>query len=75
MTTEPKFKPTKTERMSPLWGALMKHLETRLATLRNQNDGDLDPVDTSKQRGRIQEIKALLSLDRDEPEPRNSPPL
>ena len=65
--TEPKFKPTKTERMSPLWGALVKHLETRLAHLRNQNDGDLDQVETGKQRGRIQEIKALLSLDKDEP--------
>ncbi len=73
MTTEPKFKPTKTERMSPLWGALVKHLETRLAHLRNQNDGDLDQVETGKQRGRIAEIKALLSLDKDEQT--NSPPL
>ena len=71
--TEPKFKPTKTERMSPLWGALVKHLETRLAHLRNQNDGDLDQVETGKQRGRIAEIKALLSLDKDEQT--NSPPL
>jgi hypothetical protein len=71
--TEPKFKPTKTERMSPLWGALVKHLETRLAYLRNQNDGDLDQVETGKQRGRIAEIKALLSLDKDEQT--NSPPL
>ena len=73
MTTEPKFKPTKTERMSPLWGALVKHLETRLAHLRNQNDGDLDQVETGKQRGRIAEIKALLSLDKDEQT--NLPPL
>jgi len=73
VTTEPKFKPTKTERMSPLWGALVKHLETRLAHLRNQNDGDLDQVETGKQRGRIAEIKALLSLDKDEQT--NLPPL
>ena len=73
MTSEPKFKPTKQERMSPLWGALMKHLETRLATLRNQNDGDLDQVATANHRGRIAEIKALLSLDKDETT--NSPPL
>ena len=65
--TEPKFKPTKQERMSPLWGALVKHLETRLTTLRTENDRDLDVTGTASHRGRIAEIKALLSLDKDEP--------
>lgn len=50
---------------NPLWVRLKPHLEARLAYLRSQNDSDLDPVETSKLRGRIAEVRAMLSLDKD----------
>lgn len=50
------------DKLSPLWRDLRAHLSTRLETLRAQNDGDLNPVDTAKKRGQITEIKALLAI-------------
>lgn len=67
-----KFEITPLERISPLWMALMSHLEVRLAVLRCQNDGNLDERDTAVMRGRIAEIKALMSLNDDK---LNLPPL
>lgn len=59
------------ERRTPLWLALQDHLNTRLAELRAQNDGELSPDKTAALRGRIAEVKALLALGQ---EPRTLPP-
>lgn len=53
------------ERRSPLWRKLAEHYESRLESLRNQNDGDRVDVETAKLRGRIAEVKLLLSLGHD----------
>lgn len=53
------------ERRSPLWRKLAEHYESRLESLRNQNDGDRTDVDTAKLRGRISEVKLMLSLGHD----------
>lgn len=52
------------EASSAVWMKIREHLEERLALLRAKND-DSKPVDeTEKLRGRIREVKYLLSLDR-----------
>jgi hypothetical protein len=53
---------TKIETQSAVYQKLAAHYRDRLATLRAQNDGDLDAVSTAKQRGRILEAKAFLEL-------------
>lgn len=51
---------TSHQRTSDTWLAVTKYCEERLAELRRQNDGDLDPTRTAKQRGRIAEIQKFL---------------
>lgn len=46
---------------SPLWQKLKKHYETKLDSLRAANDGDSTEIQTARRRGRIQEIKNILS--------------
>lgn len=41
---------------------LAAHYEQKLETCRKQNDGNLDTESTVRLRGRIAEIKALLSI-------------
>ena len=53
---------TQAERNSALWRKLRKNLEQRLDTLRAQNDGDKDERATAMLRGRIAEVKTLLTL-------------
>jgi hypothetical protein len=55
------------ERQSAVWLKLKKQLEARLAMLRMKNDSDLSPHRTARLRGRIEEVKALLSLGTDKP--------
>jgi hypothetical protein len=50
------------DRHSALWMKLAKHLEQRLDILRKQNDGPMTPEETERQRGRIAEVKSLLTL-------------
>lgn len=50
------------EKQSALWQKLQQHLESRLDIQRKKNDGNHDLVNTAKIRGRIAEIKSLLSL-------------
>lgn len=57
------FRLTKIEAQSQLWLKLKKHLEERLDVLRAKNDGDLDTTETARLRGRISEIKSMLSID------------
>lgn len=47
---------------SALWQKLEAHLKEKLTSLRAQNDAELGPEATSKLRGRIAEVKSLLSL-------------
>lgn len=47
---------------SDTWRAIRLHVDARLARLRQQNEGDLDPEKTAKLRGRIAELKELLTL-------------
>jgi len=56
------------ERQSAVWQKLKPYLDTRLETLRRQNDGQLTPEQTAKLRGRIAEVKAILSLGTDKPQ-------
>ena len=44
------------------WLRLKKHFESRLAYLRMQNDGDLDPIATARLRGEIRAVKSSLAL-------------
>jgi hypothetical protein len=59
---------TQDEKDSKLWRKLMKHWEDRLQILRTQNDGDKDEKATSRLRGQIAELKAMLGMDKDLPE-------
>jgi hypothetical protein len=46
----------------------MKHLEGRLMELRLELEKNITDDDTKNLRGRIQEIKALMALDKPEPD-------
>jgi hypothetical protein len=54
---------TPIELKSGLWLKLVEHYTAELKTLRKKNDGNLQPDDTARLRGRIAEIKKLLALD------------
>ncbi len=68
MTPPKQFALTAEDKDSRLWHKLMAHWESRLDTLRTQNDGDKDATETAKQRGRIAECKANLALNNDLPD-------
>lgn len=53
---------TESDFTSPTWLRLKALFEARLAELRIKNDGRLSPEDTERLRGRICEVKQLLSL-------------
>jgi hypothetical protein len=59
---EAQFRLELNDRHSPTWAKLRRHLEARITELRRQNDSDADPMKTAKLRGRIAELKGLLSL-------------
>lgn len=50
------------ERRSAFWQKLAEHCSDRLEVLRKENDGDKSELDTAKLRGRIAELKLLISL-------------
>ena len=56
------FELSNEDKKSKLWRKLKEHWESRLETLRTQNDGDKNDIDTAKLRGRIAEIKDSISL-------------
>ena len=62
-----KFRPAEHERHTQLWRDLMRHIEARIAELRQRNDADQDDRATASLRGRIAELKALLALDKPDP--------
>lgn len=55
------FKLEEHEINSPLWQKLKKHYESKLDSLRISNDSDSAELQTARRRGRIQEIKNILS--------------
>ena len=55
------FKLEEHEINSPLWQKLKKHYESKLDSLRISNDSDSTELQTARRRGRIQEIKNILS--------------
>lgn len=54
---------TTQERQSPAWRTLMERFKARLESLRAMNDGPKEAIETAELRGRIAEIKALMSMD------------
>lgn len=54
------------EKDSSTWKKVEVYLNERLSTLRGNNDGDLDPIQTALVRGRIRELKALADLSKDD---------
>lgn len=58
---------TTQEKQSGLWGKLAEHIQTRLETLRKQNDGDLNEILTAKLRGQIATYRDLLALGKNMP--------
>jgi len=64
-------KPTLTpaERDSALWKKIEAHYEAHILTLRTMLEGDRTPDVTAKLRGRIAEVKNLLALASDTPDP------
>jgi hypothetical protein len=47
-----------------VWATLEKDLQAELQRLREQNDANLDDLATAKLRGRIEQIKDLLALNK-----------
>lgn len=68
MTVE-RFKLADSDLVSTTWAKLGKRLQERLQTLRAENDGPLDQVATAALRGRIAEVKLLLSAAEKDPPP------
>lgn len=60
------FMLTDSERNSALWAKLETHYQQRLEQLRKQNDGDQPENTTTSLRGRIAEVKAILSLGKEQ---------
>ncbi len=56
------MKLTEADKLSALWQKLEPYLEERISTLRAQNDGELDQLATARLRGRLAELKLILSL-------------
>ena len=50
------------ELASPLWAKISEHYEARLATHRGRLEMRLDEPETIRLRGRIEEIRELLSM-------------
>ena len=50
---------------SSLWVKLTEHYEARLQLLRAKNDNNLTPEETSRLRGRLAEVRAILALPQD----------
>lgn len=56
------------DRASATWMRIREHLEKRLVQLREKNDKTMPDYETENLRGRIAEVKALISLGNDEVE-------
>jgi len=52
------------DRESNTWAKLKEHYEARLKSLREQNDSTMSEEKRNQLVGRIQEVKALLGLEK-----------
>jgi hypothetical protein len=59
---EPSFVLSQLETGSPLWAKLTGHFQRRIEDLRAQLEGDRTDSATASLRGRIAEIRAIMSL-------------
>jgi hypothetical protein len=59
---------TQYELQSAVWVKLREHLEQQLNDCRCRNDGDLNEIETSRLRGRISCLKAILAIGEPTPE-------
>jgi hypothetical protein len=50
-----------------LWQRIQFELRAKLADLREQNDSQLDPLQTANLRGQIQTLKSILDLGSEPP--------
>jgi len=55
------------DRDSLEWVQVRDHCTRRLAELRDENEGDLDPAETTKIRGMIEMAREIIALGEDEP--------
>lgn len=55
------------EKMTDLWRKLEEHYTNRLQTLRETNDRAQSESETAKLRGHIAEVKAILTLAKEQP--------
>ena len=55
------------DRQSPTWRKLRKHLEARLDEMRLKNDNDLSELATARLRGAIRTVTELLALGDQDP--------
>jgi hypothetical protein len=62
------LKLTNSQKQSSAWMAVLKHMHTRQAALREQNDGNHSAEVTANLRGQIAMLKELIDLDKDAPE-------
>lgn len=58
---------TDADLQSAAWIKIKAKCEARIKSLRRQNDGDKDPIETAKIRGRIAEVKKLLAMENPSP--------
>ena len=58
---------THADKHTGTWDKLQRYWEQELNDLRKKNDFDLDPVATAKLRGRIEQVKGFLSMDKEMP--------
>jgi len=63
MKQNDRFQLTENEMSSALWLRMKAHYEKRLHSLRSANDDPTSEEETARRRGRIHEVKLLLSLD------------
>ena len=56
---------TQEQKRSVLWGLICEHMNKKLELHRRQLEGDKDEKATSALRGRIAELRSLLSLSDD----------
>ena len=62
------MKLTDAEKVSPLWIKIKEHVEQRIKDHRASNDKTQPVEATEKLRGRIEELKDLLKLEKERPQ-------
>lgn len=58
---------TEGDLVSPTWGKIKRHLDSRLKVLREQLEQDVDERKSAKIRGQIAEVKLFIGLADDRP--------